>query len=62
MLPYRYTDDPPPDGGARGSTVRIKPMVRDYYETMVWDLKTGKPSGKALVDLGLEDVATDLWD
>ena len=60
-LPYRYTDDSPPDGGAKGSKIPIKPMVRDYYNIMGWDVKTGKPYRKTLVDLGLEKEADDLW-
>ena len=61
-LPYRYLSDPPPDGGAKGSVVPIKPMVYDYYKLMGWDLKTGKPYRKTLEELGLKDEANDLWD
>ena len=60
-LPYRYLHDPVPDGGAKGSTVPIKPMVHDYYNIMGWDEETGKPYKRTLVELGLEDVAKDLW-
>jgi aldehyde:ferredoxin oxidoreductase len=35
--------EPPPDGPSMGSIVQIKPMVRDYYQRMGWDEKTGKP-------------------
>ena len=61
-LPYRFLHEPVPDGGAKGSTVPIKPMVDDYYNIMGWDSKTGKPSKRTLVELGLEDVAKDLWE
>jgi aldehyde:ferredoxin oxidoreductase len=37
-------------------------MVYDYYRLMGWDAKTGKPLRRTLSDLGLEDVAADLWD
>jgi aldehyde:ferredoxin oxidoreductase len=60
-LPHRYTDDPPPDGGAKGSRVPIKTMVRDYYNVMGWDPKTAKPYRRTLVALGLEKEADDLW-
>jgi aldehyde:ferredoxin oxidoreductase len=60
-LPYRYILDPPPDGGSQGRVVPIKPMVYEYYNLMGWDLKTGKPYRKTLKELGLEDVAEDLW-
>jgi aldehyde:ferredoxin oxidoreductase len=61
-LPLRYTLDPVSEGGAKGRTVPIKPMVYDYYRLMGWDAKTGKPLRRTLSDLGLEDVAADLWD
>lgn len=60
-LPQRYTLEPPPDGGAKGSVVPIRPMVYDYYELMGWDMKTGKPYRRTLIDLGLEDIVKDLW-
>ena len=51
----------PPDGPSKGSIVRIKPMVREYYQRMGWDEKTGKPLIRTLRTLGLEDVIPDLW-
>lgn len=60
-LPYRYTDVAHTDGGSKGRTVPIKPMVREYYNLMGWDLKTGKPYKTTLFNLGLEDIAKDLW-
>ena len=60
-LPFRYVSDPPPDGGSKGQTVPIKPMVYEYYNLMGWDLKTGKPYRRTLEELGLNDVAQDLW-
>jgi aldehyde:ferredoxin oxidoreductase len=36
-------------------------MVAEYYKAMDWDLETGKPSKKKLIELGLEDVAQKLW-
>ncbi len=61
-LPYRYLYEPVTDGGAKGSTVPIKPMVYEYYNIMGWDRKTGKPYKRTLAELGLEDIAKDLWD
>ena len=60
-LPYRYLFESPPDGGAKGSVIPLKPMLYEYYTLMGWDLKTGKPYRRTLTDLGLEDVAEDLW-
>ncbi len=59
-LPLRYTLELPPDRGAQGSVVLIKPMAYDYYKLMGWDLKTGKLYRRTLIDLGLEDVDKDL--
>ena len=36
-------------------------MIGDYYKVMDWDPETGKPGKKALEELGLGDVAKDLW-
>ena len=60
-LPHRYVAEPLDEGGAKGSAINIKPMVREYYELMGWDHKTGKPFRKTLEELGLENVARDLW-
>jgi aldehyde:ferredoxin oxidoreductase len=61
-LPPRYTEYVLPDGGAKeGSRIRIKPMVREYYDLMGWDQKTGKPNRKTLEDLGLNKEADDMW-
>jgi aldehyde:ferredoxin oxidoreductase len=36
-------------------------MLSAYYEARGWDVETGKPSREKLIELGLEDVAKDLW-
>jgi aldehyde:ferredoxin oxidoreductase len=36
-------------------------MDREYYRAMQWDLETARPSKQRLIELGLEDVARDLW-
>jgi aldehyde:ferredoxin oxidoreductase len=53
--------EPLPDGPSKGSVIQTKPMVREYYERMGWDEKTGKPFIRTLRTLGLEDVISDLW-
>jgi hypothetical protein len=35
-------------------------LLDDYYEERGWDVKTGIPREKTLVELGLDDVAQDL--
>ena len=39
----------------------LEGMLFTYYEARGWDLETGKPSREKLSELGLEDVAMDLW-
>jgi aldehyde:ferredoxin oxidoreductase len=36
-------------------------MLFGYYQARGWDEETGKPSREKLLQLGLEDVANDLW-
>jgi aldehyde:ferredoxin oxidoreductase len=35
-------------------------LLDDYYDERGWDVKTGIPTEKTLIDSGLEDVAKDL--
>lgn len=53
----------PKDGKAKGITIapHLEHMVREFNEVMDWDWNTGRPSRAKLVQLGLDDVATDLW-
>jgi len=48
-----------------GSTANKSPdmdlMLRDYYDYRKWDWDTGKPTREKLLELGLEDIARDLW-
>jgi aldehyde:ferredoxin oxidoreductase len=53
---------PFPDGGSAGFVPDIENMLIAYYEARGWDLETGKPSKEKLIELGLDDVAKDLWD
>ena len=61
-LPGRAKGVPPlKEGPIANVTVDVDTMVGDYYRAMDWDPETGKPSKKALEELGLDDVAKDLW-
>lgn len=48
-----------------GSTAGIKPnmdvLLKEYYEYRQWDWDTGKPKKEKLLELGLEEVAKDLY-
>ena len=55
--------EPPPDGGSQGKTIApyLESMVKEYNQLMDWDWETGRPSRSKLKQLGLDDVAKDLW-
>lgn len=61
-MPGRTIGDPPlQEGPTAHITVDVNHMVAEYFKAMDWDLETGKPSKKKLLELGLEDVARDFW-
>ena len=63
VYPDRVLGIPPLQSGPlAGVTVKeqVENMVRDYYQSLDWNLKTGKPSIKKLVELGLADIVTEL--
>ena len=53
--------EPYKEGGAAGYVIPFAEMLEAYYEARGWDKVTGKPSKEKLVELGLEDIARDLW-
>jgi aldehyde:ferredoxin oxidoreductase len=61
-LPDRVVGIPPqPEGPNAGVTIDLSTAVKEYLEAMDWDLVSGKPSGRKLQELGLEDVSAILW-
>jgi aldehyde:ferredoxin oxidoreductase len=52
---------PFPDGGSAGFIPDLEGMLIAYYQHRGWDWETGKPSREKLIELGMEDVAQDLW-
>jgi aldehyde:ferredoxin oxidoreductase len=61
-IPDRVLGKPPHNvGPLAGITVDEDTLVKEYLTEMDWDLKTAKPSKKKLIELGLEDVAQELW-
>jgi len=61
-VPDRVLGRPPhQEGPVAGVTVDEDIMIREYFTAMDWDLKTAKPSKKKLQELGLGDVARELW-
>jgi aldehyde:ferredoxin oxidoreductase len=60
--PGRMVGNPPlKDGPLANITVDVNTMVNEYYDAMDWDKETGKPSKKKLLELGLDDIARELW-
>jgi aldehyde:ferredoxin oxidoreductase len=53
----------PSEGPAKGISVKtyLKGMVREYYQLMGWDIKTGKPLRNTLRRLGLDKEEKDMW-
>lgn len=49
------------DGATTGKSPDMDTLLREYYEFRHWDWETGKPKKEKLIELGLVDVARDLW-
>jgi aldehyde:ferredoxin oxidoreductase len=61
-MPGRSIGKPPLEEGPTANvTVDVDTMANEYFKAMDWDSETGKPSKKKLLELGLDDVARDLW-
>ncbi len=50
------------EGGSAGFVPDIEGMLRVYYDARGWDAESGKPTRTKLIELGLNDVAEDLWN
>jgi aldehyde:ferredoxin oxidoreductase len=58
----RILGRPPQKAGPlAGVSVDADTLVKDYLAAMDWDIVTAKPSEKKLKELGLDDVARELW-
>jgi len=63
--PDRVLGKPPLKSGPLAGVMienDVQQLVTDYFKSMDWDLKTGKPRKNKLIELGLDDVARDLWE
>ena len=61
-MPDRAIGKPPlKEGPTANITIDADTMVSEYYKAADWDPETGKPNKKKLLELGLEDVARELW-
>ncbi|MGC9166874.1 MAG: aldehyde ferredoxin oxidoreductase family protein [Thermoplasmata archaeon] len=56
-IPGRAIGVPPLESGPlKGITVDLELMVKEYFETMGWDIKTGHPKKEKLEELGIYDI------
>jgi aldehyde:ferredoxin oxidoreductase len=53
--------EPLSDGGAAGHVPDVERLLADYYRIRQWDASTGRPSLDKLRELGLQDVASELY-
>ena len=60
--PNRMIGLPPlKTGPTAGRTVDEAVIARELCEAMKWDVKTAKPSKQRLIELGMADVAEELY-
>ncbi len=60
----RISEPAPPDAGpAAGKSIApyVEGWVRDYYQLLGWERKTGKPLMSTIKKLGLEEFADLIW-
>jgi aldehyde:ferredoxin oxidoreductase len=63
-LPARFFEEPLPEGPLKGAKLdrqRFERLLDKYFELRGWDLKTGWPKADKLRELGLSDVAEELY-
>jgi len=63
QLPWRFTEEPIPEGPMKGSVVPkpvLERMKDDYYQYRGWDRKTGNPTKEKLKELGLDFAVKDV--
>jgi aldehyde:ferredoxin oxidoreductase len=59
-LPWRSLHEPMPDGPAKGNTVPLAAMLKDYYRERGWDEKNGAPTHEILARLNLTDLVEEI--
>lgn len=62
-VPWRYFEEPCPDGPDKGRLIDVEKWEKlkdEYYDERGWDRETGIPTKKKLAELGLEGLVKDL--
>ncbi|MBN1188300.1 MAG: aldehyde ferredoxin oxidoreductase family protein [Dehalococcoidales bacterium] len=60
--PDRMAGRPPRTAGPlAGITLDEERMLEEFFEAMDWELTTARPSKKKLLELGMDDIASELW-
>jgi aldehyde:ferredoxin oxidoreductase len=57
----RISITPMKEGSTAGKSPDMDTLLKEYYEFRQWDWETGKPKKEKLIELGLVDVARDIW-
>jgi aldehyde:ferredoxin oxidoreductase len=57
----RISITPMKEGSTAGKSPDMDTLLKEYYEFRQWDWETGKPRKEKLIELGLADVARDIW-
>ena len=60
-LPKRLLELPISEGPSKGSTARLRELLPEYYTIRGWDQASGLPLKSKLIELGLGEIATDLY-
>jgi len=53
-LPKRFLEEPAPDSRGKAQTVDLDTALDSYYESMGWDIETGRPTEEKLKELRLD--------
>ena len=59
--PRVYGDPPQKEGPLAGVTINTKAQIYWNLGALDWDMATTKPNKKKLIELGLKEIAEQLW-
>jgi aldehyde:ferredoxin oxidoreductase len=61
-LPRRLLTLPRNRSQSKNHVPKLEPMIEEYYKHRNWDLESGKPRKEKLIEIGLKDVAKQLYE